>query len=129
MFSATPLKCYVCDTSVTPDCGDPFKQEDNEFIGFEDCETDEYQSIKEETVCLKLTLIDHDENRMRTTRRCYQQIEDSCKMNHDDNIKFCEMCKTDGCNGSTQMKPFITFIIISILQSFWYKNSFFFVKV
>ena len=112
IFSVVPLKCYVCDSFVTPDCEDPFK---NNSVSLEECQTDEYQSMKEETVCLKFTIIDLLEN--RTSRTCYQQTEDCCEVFNVPNVKFCETCKTDGCNGSTQMKPFILFVIFSTLKS------------
>jgi hypothetical protein len=111
------IKCYVCDSSSSPQCDDPFSTSINNL---KDCEPNEFGSLRETIACMKLKYFDHTSNEWKIQRKCNLQINDPCrspKIVDDSNIKFCGTCEKDGCNGSLRKNPgsVLTFAAVFII--------------
>ena len=113
-----PLKCYVCNSIESPDCEDPIKNGLSDPEMFVECKTENNQSTKEEIGCMKLKKFLEYVNHTIIFRSCNSRFSNLCDVFVENDTDFCETCKTDGCNESTQMKPFIIFVIFSTLLSF-----------
>lgn len=121
----TSIRCYVCDSSVDDECTDPFDSKSPKIQFLQECGHNAYGSYKESSTCLKYKYLDPITKELRISRKCYIQVHDPCKSSKilsDENVKFCETCENDGCNGASSLNFAVLGVFLPVIITFYIQN-------
>ncbi|GLV34668.1 uncharacterized protein CBL_09148 [Carabus blaptoides fortunei] len=104
IHSSYALKCYSCDSTRVPACLDG---SDLKNVALTECSTTSGSPGVTEASCMKITTQAVNNGPVNTTRKCVMHPHgvDACvsargKLPANMELKFCEMCTTDGCNAA-----------------------------
>ncbi|KAG8304775.1 hypothetical protein J6590_086340 [Homalodisca vitripennis] len=125
------LKCHSCTSMTDPKCGDPIDSSvgltectpeilkdaskvvmglanvASGFLGFLGFDDVKELDINDAFACVK-AVIQEGENKVVDRRCSIPSVIDLCgkvKDKHGDDVKFCETCTSDGCNGASGVSP------------------------